>query len=139
MKKLKFLLLSMIFATIIFSNSSFATSYDFTSNHITVENDETLTKEFGYPVLRVKNNIDKDLDVTYSFYVNTTDSANYDNNFIVKAKEETLLKLPELHHLGSNNETRKIWFSWSEEGTMKPLQTEIETITFESTKVPELG
>ena len=88
MKKVKFLLLSLFFFVIILSNNSFGETFDFTSNHIKLENNETLTNEYGYPVLRVTNNTDKELDVTYSFYINKTDSSHHFNNFIIKPKEE---------------------------------------------------
>lgn len=141
MKKMKFLLLSLLFFVIMFSNNSFGETFDFTSNHIKLENNEILTNEYGYPVLKVTNNTDKDLDVTYSFYINKTDSSHNSNNFIIKAKEDILLKIPELSHLGSTGETRTIWFSWDEEDRMKPLQNQIETIPFKasSTSDSQLG
>ena len=132
MKKIKFLLLSFFFFVLIFSNNSFGESLDFTSNHIEIKNDEVLTNEHGYPVLRVRNNTDMDLDVTYSFYIKETDSSHFNNNFLIKVNEEKILKIPELSHLGSTNNTRTIWFNWSEPNELKPLQNQIETIPFKS-------
>ena len=132
MKKIKFLLLSFFFFVLIFSNNSFGESLDFTSNHIEIKNDEVLTNEHGYPVLRVRNNTDMDLDVTYSFYIKETDSSHFNNNFLIKVNEEKILKIPELSHLGSTNNTRTIWFNWSEPNELKPLQYQIETIPFKS-------
>lgn len=137
MKKIKFLILNILFIIFISSSVSFAQSFDFTSNHIKLENDKTLTDEYGYPVIKVTNTTDKDLDISYSFYINKTDTSNYDNNFTIKAKEQVLLKIPELSNLGSTNETRSIWFSWSEDDSIKPLQNQIETILFNSNKSPD--
>lgn len=137
MKKIKFLILNVLFIVFISSSISFAQSFDFTSNHIKLENDKTLTDEYGYPVIKVTNTTDKDLDISYSFYINKTDTSNYDNNFTIKAKEQVILKIPELSNLGSTNETRSIWFSWSEDGSIKPLQNQIETILFNSNKSPD--
>lgn len=132
MKRTKFLLLSFFFFVLIFPGNAFGESLDFTSNHIEIKNDEALTNEHGYPVLRVRNNTDMDLDVTYSFYIKETDSSHFHNSFLVKAGEEKILKIPELSHLGSTNKTRTIWFNWSEPDELKPLQNQIETIPFKS-------
>lgn len=143
MRKIKTLLLAVLFVCSIFCNNSFAQNYDFTSNHIEVENDAALTNKLGYPVLRVKNNTNSDLNVTYSFYINETDSYNYDNTFSIKANDTILLEIPQLSHLGSTKGTRTIWFNWSEKNIRKPLQNQIETIPFESKNVapsvPQFG
>ena len=97
------------------------------------------TKKKLHPVIIVKNNTDKDLLVTYDFYVTNKDEDVYNNDILVKANDSYILEIPQLHHLGDSHESRRIWFNWTEPNRIKPLQNEIETIIFSNPVVEELG
>ncbi|MGL5347893.1 MAG: hypothetical protein ACRDA3_11125 [Peptostreptococcaceae bacterium] len=140
MKKLRFMLVVTLCAFIaLCTNIMISHSNDFTSNHITLENDVEMTKEKLHPVIVVKNNTSKDLLVTYDFYVTNKDGDVYNNDILVKANDSYILEIPQLHHLGDSHESRTIWFNWSEPGRSKPLQNEIETTIFYNPVVEELG
>ena len=131
MKKLKKLSLIILCAFITFSTSIIkSNAFDFTSEHITVKNDLSATEKKLYPVLILKNNTDKDLLVTYDFYIHKTDHDEFDGEILVKANRSTVLELPQLHHLGETRESRTIWFSWLANTKGKPLQAQIETAIF---------
>lgn len=140
MKKLNIISIITLCAIIVFlSNISISTASDFSSNHITIENDVKATKEKLHPVLLVTNNTDTDLKVTYDFYVHKTDTQELSKDILVKANETVVLEIPELHHLGDTRESRTIWFSWMEKRNLKPLQNQIETAIFANPSNVELG
>lgn len=143
MKKFNQLLI-IIFCAIValFTSINVSNAYDFTSEHITIENDVEATKEKLHPVLIVKNNTNTDLLVTYDFYIYKSDTSEFSNDIWIKANESVKLELPQLHHLGDTNESRTIWFSWIESSRLKPLQNQIETAIFSNPVTPpqvELG
>lgn len=143
MKNLKQLLIITLCAIIILlTNVNLSNAYDFTSDHITIENDVNATKQKLHPVLIVKNNTNTDILVTYDFYIHKTDSSEFSSKLLVKATESVVLELPQLHNLGDTKESRTIWFSWDENSRRKPLQNQIETTIFSNPITPsqiELG
>ncbi|MEG2985858.1 MAG: hypothetical protein RR835_14260, partial [Peptostreptococcaceae bacterium] len=96
------------------------------------KNDEKATLEKLYPVLIVKNNTNKDINVTYDFYINENDNTEFNSTILVKANESSVLGLPQLSHLGKIQESRRIWFSWQDEGKLKPSQNQVDTFIFKS-------
>lgn len=143
MKKLNLISIIILCAIIVFlANINVSTANDFTSNHITIENDVKATKEKLHPVLLVKNNTNMDLVVTYDFYVHKNDHQEFSDKISIKANESVVLELPQLHHLGDTKESRTIWFSWTETRQLKPLNNQIETAIFSNPITPpqiELG
>lgn len=143
MKKFKLLLVLSLCAIItLITNVNVSNAYDFTSDHITIENDVEATKQKLHPVLIVKNNTNTDLSVTYDFYIHENDPDEFSSKLWVKANESIILELPQLHHLGDTKESRTIWFSWDESTRRKPLQNQIETSIFSNPVTPpktELG
>lgn len=137
MKKYKIILVMTLCAMIILaSNYRVSNAYDFTSKNITVKNDTQATKEKLYPVLILTNNTNDDLNVSYDFYVNKNDTSEYNGEILIKAKQSIQLELPQLHHLGDNQESTTIWFSWMEKSKLKPSQTQIETSIFSNPIAP---
>lgn len=140
MKKLRFMLVVTLCAFIaLCTNTMISHSYDFSSDDITLENHVEMTQHKLHPVIIVTNNTDTDLLITYDFYIDKENTQVYNSEILVKANDSYLLNIPELHHLGDSQESRRIWFSWSDKSKLKPLQNQIDTAIFSNPVEEELG
>lgn len=136
----KIINISLILAIVLCTCTSFTYSIGF--NHIIAKNDESATVSKGYPVISVTNTTNTDLLVNYNFHISDPDSPNFEQvskDILIKANSTIVLELPQLSFLGETGDVRRIWFSWNEEGILKPLDTSIDTFSFKSVPHTELG